>query len=206
MNMTESERSVMRYLDTEYGIQLRKIPESNSKSPDFELVNGETRALVLEVKEVEDVPVSAATGWTIREVGFGITEAERQNNCVSRVAKKICDAVKQLKQYREPKGLVFFNTDHRVQVRHLNEAYCGEQVYSNGELAYRNVASKRISEGRLKHVKNEIDFFIWIDCDDRVIRKPFFRYVSEAGRTILVRYFKAPPGLDVIRARTQPVG
>jgi hypothetical protein len=190
--MTSSEQFVVNHLDANYGVRLTKIPEADTKSPDFELLDGTERSFVAELKDIEVVPVSKETGWTITDHPDGIREAERKSNAVSRVAEKVCDAAKQLQRYPESKGIIFLNHDNRVRFDHLREAYSGCQIYSNSEFTYQNVAAIRITEGRLKQAKDKVDFLIWIDLEKTEVRSCFFGFVSEAGRTILARYFKAP--------------
>jgi hypothetical protein len=162
---TPSEEFVVEAFEKNFDLPLTKIPESDMKSPDFEKSGALGRAFVIELKDIEAVEASEATGWVVRYHSSGIREAERMNNSVSRIATKVYDAFKQLEKFVEPKGIVFLNFDSRVGIQHFDEAYRGYRVYSHGEFAYKNIASKRVIEGRLKDVKDKIDFFIWFEHD-----------------------------------------
>jgi hypothetical protein len=197
--ISESERRVMNHLNKDFYIQLTKIPESGPTSPDFELIVNGRRAFVLEHMDIENVPVCEKTGWKVTGHPSGIQEAERKNNSVSRIAEKIAKAAKQLRQYRESKGVVFINHDRRVRINHLHELYDGYRIYTNGTIAYKNVAAQRINKGRFREIRDAVDFFIWIDFREGSIDNRYFRHATKVGEEILINYFKAPVQVDPIR-------
>lgn len=187
--INQTERLVVDAFQSRFRISLTKVQESSTKSPDFEVTDSDGRVFVIELKNIEYNQASEATGWVVRTSKNGITEAERPSNSVSRIGVKVYEAYKQLKRFAEPRGIVFLNYDRRVRANHLDEAYRGYQIYSNADWAYKNVAAQRIAEGRLKRVKDFIDFFIWIEFDPM---RWFFRFVTGRGESILKQYFEMP--------------
>jgi hypothetical protein len=104
--------------------------------------------------------------------------AHRADNAVSRVADKIHQAYRQLKNFPPPRVLILLNHDSLVDVKDLEEAFTGEQVYANAVLSYVNTVSKKIAEGKIKEEKGEIDLYIWIDKRTEQI---WFRYPTQTG-------------------------
>jgi hypothetical protein len=52
------------------------------------------------------------------------------------------------------------NYDSLVDVKDLEEAFTGEQVYANAVFSYINTVSKKIAEGKIKEEKGKIDLYI----------------------------------------------
>jgi len=107
--------------------------------------------------------------------------AHRTDNAVSRVADKIHQAYRQLKDYPPPRALILLNHDSLVDVKDLEEAFTGEQVYANAVFSYVNTVSKKIAHGKIKEEKGKIDLYIWIDRRTEYIS---FRYPTQIGHNL----------------------
>ena len=59
----EDERFVRELFERLYGVQLRKVPESDTKTFDFELLAGARRVAAVEVKTLIRVPAPLKVGW-----------------------------------------------------------------------------------------------------------------------------------------------
>lgn len=185
--VTKEERIVAQLLKDEYNLTLAKILESEIKTPDFSLTQGGTKIAICELKSFFPDPVDEAHGYVFEG---GIYTRETEDNGPNRVARKIDDAYKQLRNSSSPKVLIFYNKDSLLDVLDLEECYNGFLKYStvDGKFSYNNVASKRIAFGsRIVAKKKEIDLYIWIDA----IREPkvFFRVTSPTGESIYNRCF-----------------
>ena len=188
MNSSESEKFIQDLFNKKFGIKLIKIKESSDKSPDFEFINNETRVFVCELKDIQYAERTSENGWSISYYN-SIKEATRIDNSVSRVAQKIYDGHKQLVSYSEPKVLIILNSEPLVDIKDLVEAYDGYHSYGNEDFGYNNVCSAKISNGRIKSVKQNIDLYIWIDVARDL--NIFFRYTSQKGHEIACKYFKS---------------
>jgi len=119
--------------------------------------------------------------------GDEIQWASRDDNSVRRVASKIHEAWTQLRLYSGPHVLIFLNHDPLVDVWDLQEAFTGQQVYGNQNFSYVNTAwKKKIAEGKIKHEKDKIDLYIWIE---RREEKMWFRYPTHVGHDLAHTYF-----------------
>ena len=182
MSLSKSERYVIDLLRRRFGVHLTKIQERNEPTPDFALVCNEQQICVAELKDIERYPASADRGWTIPksdEIHYPF--AHRIDNAVSRVADKIHQAHCQLKDFPLPRVLILLNHDSLVDVKDLEEAFTGEQVYANTIFSYVNTVSKKITEGKIKEEKGKIDLYIWIDKRTEQI---WFRYPTQAGHDL----------------------
>ena len=141
-----------------------KIKERNERAPDFELVRDGQLVFVAELKDIERYPASENRGWTIPKPGdMHYPIAHRTDNAVSRVADKIHQAYHQLKDFPLPRVLILLNHDSFVDVKDLEEAFTGEQLYADAVFSYVNTVSKKIAEGKIKEEKGKIDLYIWIE-------------------------------------------
>src|SRR5205823_11940329 len=64
------ERYVRERLHRTYGVLLRKIAETDEKTPDYELLVDEVRIAVVEVKCFERMPRTIENGWHATDGGF----------------------------------------------------------------------------------------------------------------------------------------
>jgi len=158
---TPDERYVRELFARRFTVELRKIPETTEeKTADFEMLDQGQRVAVVEVKTLERTPRTEANGWR-KDPGGGMT---RKDNAPKRVGTWIDKAWKQLRQYAEPKVLVFVNDETGIDVHDLEEAYHGVMPYGTEELGYiYNSASASIANGRIKDVKGKIDLYVWLD-------------------------------------------
>jgi len=190
MNEDRYKRMVFNAFRTEFDLEVREIPETSQKSPDFEVSDRQGHTAIIELKTLESRKASEAQGWQVTRLPNGMSEATRKNNSVSRLAEKIGEAEKQVRTYTVPRGVVILNWDSRVNISHLEELYQGCRVYANAEASYRNTAAARVTNGRFKNVRSDIDFFVWLEGD---AREWFFRYVTVRGIDALNRLFGMPP-------------
>ncbi|MCA9629095.1 MAG: hypothetical protein KC766_15550 [Myxococcales bacterium] len=161
---SRQERFVRSLLLERFGAELRRIPESATKTPDYELLSGGARAAVVEVKTLEASVMSEATGWKIERRNEHSWSGTRKDNAPARVASHIHKAAKQLQHYAEPKVLVFVNEDTMADVLDLEEAVRGIHVYGSSTTGcVVNTASKRIAEGRIREDRWLIDLYVWIE-------------------------------------------
>lgn len=192
MSLSKSEQYVIDLFQRRFGVELVKIPQSQGKSPDFESVRNGQRVFVAELKDIEYLSPSEDRGWTVEKFSDGSQSANRTDNAVSRVARKIHDAFGQLEQYSAPRVLIFLNHDPAVDVNDLEEAYTGEHTYGNEVFSYVNTSSKKIAEGCIREEKDKIDLYIWIDrMDERI----WFRSPQQSGDDLARRLFP-PAGQD----------
>jgi hypothetical protein len=144
-----------------------------------------------EVKHLERTPRTPANGWSVVELADGVRSASRDDNAPKRVGASIHEAWKQLRNYAEPKILVFLNDDGLVDVQDLGEAFNGFLEYGNEQIGYLNVASAKIAEGRILEEKGRIDIYIWIDRRSP-LSEPTFRMTTSKGREMARRFFGCP--------------
>ena len=177
----------MNFLHGRFDVLLEKIPEAVETSPDFTIVNNERQIAVAELKDIEYFPASEDRGWTMTKPGEPHYPFNyRDDNAVSRVASKIHEAYKQLRNSSLPRIIVFLNYDSLVDVKDLEEAFSGEHLYENTEFSYINTVSKKIAAGRIDKEKTMIDLYIWIDKSTQEI---WFRYPTQTGFDLAHKYF-----------------
>jgi len=196
MFMKRSEQYVQHMLDTRYGISLSKIDEADGRggpTPDFEYIKDGRRIFVCELKDFEMVTPSEDTGWEITYHPDGSTEATRASNAINRVGRVIYRAYKQLKKYREPKVMIFFNSGAGLDVRDLEETIRGFSTISVGSKTYVYTYPRRVSEGIIKDIKRRIDLYIWIDAANPGISSQqdeiYFRSITTTGQDIALNCF-----------------
>src|SRR5436190_454431 len=99
-----------------FGVELRKIPEGEDPTPDFELLAGAARAAVVEMKCLQETPrTPGKNGWRpLRGGGM-----ERMDKGPPRVAADIYKAWRQLQTSEAPKILVFVNNEPLLDVGDL---------------------------------------------------------------------------------------
>jgi len=219
MGESKEERYVREVCFEKFGAVLRKIPESTVsgvKTADFELLDGEQRIAVIEIKQTEWTPRTAEFGWVDEEVNIpeaygprdpSLTVKTRADKGPKRVGKLIASAWKQLEAYDAPKILVFVNDDPHLDIVDLEEAWNGFLDYGTEETGYlRNVVSKKIARGHIKDTKGRIDLYVWFDrhygkgthvsfaAGGEEVRTegPTFSCVSIVGYELARRYFGCP--------------
>jgi hypothetical protein len=198
----DGERYVRELFAELYSVELKKVPEADTKTFDFELVDAGRRVAAVEVKTLGRVPRTPENGWQPTEYGALV---RAHDNSAARVGAAIHDAYKQLRSANEPKVLVFVNDEH-MDALDLKEAISGYLVYGTGTTRYRNPAGMRVAEGRIRDERLRIDLYVWINRYERrtprrvdgealethATRGPFFTFTSDAGYDLARRFFKAP--------------
>lgn len=185
MSISNDERFVIDLLKREYGVDLRKIPESNSASPDFEFCPEDKREFVAELKSVEQSP--PPKGWVVVTHSDGTSGAIPDNRNDSRVGTIIHKAWRQLKKYDEPKALVFLNHDSFCDIGHLEAAYSGCGLFTDGQHNAVDVSSLRVAAGRIAEEKTKIDLYIWID--EQRGNKVYIRTTGDEGERLADAHF-----------------
>jgi hypothetical protein len=191
----QEEKYVRELFATRFKTDLRKLPVSRKagvKTADYELLAGAERAAVLEVKRLERTPRTPKNGWRVIERN-GVCHAEREDNGPARAGRAIHAAHQQLRNYVEPKVLVFVNDESVMDVQDLGEAFNGFLNYGNDEVGYANKASAKIAYGDIREEKKLIDLYVWIDrhgTNDAV-----FRFTTDAGLNVTQRFFGCPESL-----------
>ena len=197
----EDERFVRELFERLYGVQLRKVPESDTKTFDFELLAGARRVAAVEVKTLIRVPRTAENGW-VQDANGSMT---RPDNGAARVGAIIHEAYKQLATATEAKVLVIVNDDS-LDFLDLREALNGYLAYGTGESRYKSTAARKIANGRIRDEKLRIDLYIWLNryegryphrSDGQPLplhqqRDPLFVLASEAGHGLARTFFGAP--------------
>lgn len=204
---------VRRLLEDRYGVCLRKIGEEEDvRTPDYELLDGDARVAVAEVKTLQHVPRTEATGWRVERHDPYRWSATRDDNSPSRVSDHIRTAAKQLRRYEEPRILAFLNQEPMMDVHDLEEAVQGFLPYGNDEIGYfLNAASMRIAEGRIREDRWLVDLYVWIEPPkgprivfhavdkiehlDATEATVAFRVTSERGLSVAHRFFGCPAEL-----------
>lgn len=190
----EEERFVREALLARFGAHVRKLPESRQereKTADFELLVGDQRCAVMEVKRLIRTPRTPENGWTVVEHITGIRKATRDDNSPRRVATIIHTAWSQLCNYQEAKILTIVNDERLADAQDLSEAFNGFLEYRNDQgFGYRNVASAGLANGRIRELKWKIDLYIWIDRHCRA--EPTLGVITDAGYQIARLCFGCP--------------
>jgi hypothetical protein len=190
----EEERFVRETLFKRFGAQLRKLPESQrtgEKAADFELLVGDARLAVIEIKRLIRTPRIPENGWDVVERDGVRTATRRTDNAPQRVAKLIQEAWRQLQLYQDPKILAFVNDETLADGGDLDEAFNGFMEYRNENgVGYTNVASRRLANGRIRNLKWNIDLYIWIDRARAA--EPVFKVVTEEGHRLARLCFGCP--------------
>jgi hypothetical protein len=171
-----------------FGVRLEKIPEQHTSSPDFVFRSENKTVFFAELKDITcDLP-SEEHGWIIPKPGEPhYPWSFRDDNAVSRVASKIHESYLQLMNCPSPRVLIILNYDSLVDVKDLQEAYEGRQLYSNEVYSYYNIVSKKIADGRIKQEKQSIDLYIWIDKSTEHV---WFRFPTQSGFDLAHNLFK----------------
>jgi hypothetical protein len=186
-------------------VRLRKVPETNTKTFDHELLSGESgerRVAAVEVKKLVRAPRTPENGWVPTEYG-GMVRAH--DNSAARVGRVIHEAYKQLKAAAEPKVLVFVNDEH-MDALDLKEALNGYLIYGNGDTRFKNPSAMKVARGTIRAEKYLIDLYVWINryegripyrldgqpLEAHAQRGPFLVYGTDPGYELARKFFNAP--------------
>jgi hypothetical protein len=153
---------IKEYFLKKYSFNFLKIQESTIKRPDFEVIEDNKRLFVAELKTMEDIELSAQNGYYLNEDTEWFS---RIDNSPARVARKIKESHKQLKEFDCLKVIIFFNRD-TLDYLDLFAALTGSLPFKNnknGKISLKHWY-KNISEGDIKSIKKEIDLYIWVDA------------------------------------------
>lgn len=196
-------------LARKFRARLQKIPESRTdRRADFELMDGDARAAVAEVKHLPYLARTPENGWVPEAEGPFLV---RGDNATKRVGSFIHQAWKQLSLYEGPKILIFVNDESGIDVHDLEEAYQGVMRYGSKETGYLyNTVSAPIANGRIRETKGLIDLYIWLDrrygegtpvqvfpaggvpSTEMRTEGPLFRCTTSVGRALAQRFFHCP--------------
>jgi hypothetical protein len=210
----DEEKYVRELFARLYGTTLRKVSESRdtgAKTFDHELLAGGKRVAAIEVKRLGRVPRTPENGWK-RDDSTGFMT--RTDNGAARVGDAIHKAYKQLSTSTDTKMLVFVNDDS-MDFLDLKEALDGYLIYGNEEVGYhKNIAGRKVAEGRIRDEKAMIDLYIWINRYEgrhpwrpsglkshEELGRPFFIFATDAGYQLARKVFNAP---ETPRPSTDP--
>jgi hypothetical protein len=183
----EEEKYVRDLFLARFNVSLRRLPKGSGKTADYELAVAGERAAVVEVKRLGWRPRTPERGWHVTEGEDGVRHAVRDDNAPDRVGTAIHEACKQLRNYADPKILVFVNDERLIDVGDLDEAFNGFMEYGNAQVGYVNTASMKIGQGRIRGEKNLIDLYVWVDRHQP--GDPVFRATSDVGSKLAQRFF-----------------
>ena len=201
----EDERYVRELVADLYGVELKKVPESTTKTFDYELRSEGQRVAAVEVKRLGVAPRTAENGWVRTQDGF--MTCPGGDNGAARVGDAIHAAYKQLACAADPKILVFVNDEHLIDALDFKEAMDGYLVYGNNDVGrFKNPTGMKVANGRIREEKTSIDLYVWINryegrnsyrLDGQPLalhqeRGPFVWFTSEAGYALARTFFKVP--------------
>jgi hypothetical protein len=204
MRELEDERYVKELLADLYGVQLKKVPESDVPTFDYELLSDGQRVAAVEVKTLMLTPRTHDNGW--ERTDGGLMTRPDGDNAAKRVAALIHSAYKQLATATDPKVLVFVNDERLMNPLDLKEAVDGYLIYGDDVGRFKNLSGMRIAEGRIREEKTLIDLYVWINryegpsscrLDGQPLATheqlgPFFAFTSDAGYGLARRFFDVP--------------
>ena len=199
----EDERYVRELFEQLYALRLRKVPESNDKTFDFELTVQQRRVAAVEVKTLVATPRTSENGCVNAEQGF----VTRSDNAAKRVGAQLHEAYKQLVKASDPKVLVFVNDETLMDFLDLKEAVNGYLIYGEGEERFKNTTGMKIAQGRIREEKRAIDLYVWINryggralhrvdglpLEPHAQRGPLFACTTDVGHELATKYFNVPP-------------
>jgi hypothetical protein len=200
----EEERYVRALFETLYGLRLRKVPESNAKTYDYDLLGEGEPVAGLEVKRFERQAMTPENGWV--DEGDGRFSKTSIDKSPSRVGRAIHDKCKQLSTCAVSKVLVFVNDDG-MDFLDFKDAFNGYLIYGDEKVGYfKNVAARKVAQGLIRDEKWTIDLYIWINrYEGRYSFRsdglplpphqelgPFFAFASDAGYALARKFFRVP--------------
>jgi hypothetical protein len=106
-----------------FHVSLRRLPKGSGKTAGYEFAVAGERAAVVEVKRLGWRPRTRERGWHVTEGEDGVRHAMRDDNAPDRMGTAIHEACKQLRNYADPKILVFVNDERLIDVGDLDEAF-----------------------------------------------------------------------------------
>lgn len=186
----EAERYVRQLFAELYGVELRKVPESNTRTFDHEMLSHGRRVAAVEVKHLGVAPRTPENGWVRTEGGFRTRPCG--DNGPSRVGEAIHRAYKQLCKAHETKVLALVNDENLMDALDLKEAVNGYLIYGSDAVGhFKNPSGMKIAQGRILHEKSAIDLYIWINRygggHTASGRRPTSRHAPAAWPALLVR-------------------
>lgn len=192
-NGRDGEDAARQLFQERYGLQLRKIKEAKSLTPDFEVLASGRRVAVLEVKTAEytglEMVIDKDDDIEDRLRELAVTEADLRDRTGSRVGAKIHAAGKQLAMYpNDPKILVLVNKDSCADRSDLREALEGYLVDPADGARYTTL--QPVVEERLRVDRTRIDIYIWIDLFGTPEVKAV-RWTTDVGHRLCDDHFKA---------------
>jgi hypothetical protein len=157
------------------GLTVRKLPESNVKTPDFEVLDNGERVAVVELKSPQSVHFE----------GMG------DDNGAGRISTLCYSASRQLEAYSCTRVLFIVNYDDFLDLQDLDTAFGRLPVYP-GEVGFVDLPLLKIAQGRFAKRKHIIDVCLWLD---RWESEPRFRFWGQTGRETAERLFgyASPP-------------
>ena len=154
------ESHVKEFFASTYELDLRKIREDELPRPDFEVFHREQQIAFLEVKAIESTAMEV-TADSFTEEGI-VPGSLRIDNAAARVAKKVHEAVRQLKSVSLPKILVLLNVRSEADDFDLVEFLQGYLVFADGtKLTFLPPSVTR----RSATDKTKIDLYLWVDIE-----------------------------------------
>jgi hypothetical protein len=175
-----------------FGLDLQKIPERATPTPDFTVYCGGRELAVLELKTIE----ATAPIFTPDTIPAVLSPADpatyllpgtlRNDNCVSRVAAKIHSAAKQLRTSTLPRILTLLNDYSEADSFDMLEAVQGYLRYGDEKIT--SIGPDTAS--RLAEDLSVIDLLLWVERD--LGEHPRLISTSAVGRELRLRYFGSP--------------
>ena len=154
------EKEIIKELFKErFGLVLSDVEESQVKSPDFEFLEEGKRRFVAELKTIISVPPSEETGYEKTSTGSWM----RKDNSPSRISRLIDNAYKQLKDYPEPKVLIFFDKTGGLGIFDLETALTEKMDFKGPDGSIKTFLTPHKNALEINEAKNTIDLYVWVE-------------------------------------------
>lgn len=180
MPVSQQEDRIQALFSSRFSLSLRKIPEGNRATPDFQVFSGEKEVAVLEVKVLKSTAPELTPSEVLKN---GVVPDAQVDNSAGRVAKKIHEAVRQFEGATLPTILVLLNNDDVCDKFDLQEALMGSLSYGDTKVTSLRPETRRRAVGD----STEIDLYVWVEglADE----DPVLVTANATGRTLRSQYF-----------------
>lgn len=183
-NLTKGENLAIE-LFSKFDLAAERIVRADAKHADFLIKKNRKVIAVCEVKDIEDVEPSEATGYLKNEFDLWA----REDNLPARIGNKVYEGWQQLKGYNSPKILLLvdFDSDNPNELVYALQG--GGVFHSVKKPEDKQIfqIAPEVANGRIKDIKQKIDLYIWLDGRKGI--EPKFYYYNCTGKELRTKFF-----------------
>lgn len=188
--ITKGEKLVIEIFKKRFNLDLEKIIEGSSQTPDFYLKKKGKKIAVVEVKDLEEINPTSKNTYGYKENDFGVWF--KNDNSASRVSKRISEAYSQLKNTSNfPKIIILVNFSLSLDALDLLGTLQDYLLYvSKDGMSVKNLSPYNKINSNIRGKFKNVDLYLWVETNTQKIERIGYDLIFYPNNKTLIKKFK----------------